>query len=391
MLVIMVPMKRTIVIAILLCFFLAPLLAEAQVPTPPDVPTLGPAIIASSGDAGHNVTILSPKNQTEYANEIKLVISIEAIGLLGQFGNVGYSLDGGIINSIRNLGKTVDTSGFPERYWYKTTATASLSFTNLSDGFHSITVYYGWQYPDWYEVDAYSRVDFLVGNTSSKPEIWVNSPSNLTSTNKNSILLNCYLRQVHAMATSATVYYSLDGKNYSISNISGVGMESIENKVASFGQKIENLSDGLHTLIVYAQVYYFNDWLFEENSSVQFTVDTSPPIISELSIANKTYNDQNVPLSFNLNENASWIAYDLDNHGNTTLQGNTTLTRLSIGSHSIVVYANDTLGNMGKSEMIYFTIKEPDTFPRALTIIASVATVVMVGTGLLVYFKKRKR
>jgi hypothetical protein len=401
-------MKKAVVsaLALLIASVLISLVVEAQ-PEPPNVDTLGPVVFLHPSEG--SAIILSPINSTSYVNQIQLVFVVEAYGLLGQFGNVGVSIDGGVINSVTDfIDKSVVESG--QQYWYKITVLASVTLPTLSEGNHTATVYYGWQYlgipndPSLrrYAVVAHGTVNFIVvtadtSNVSTavsditsytKPEISISSPSNM-SFNANSLPLNFTVGHINSLATEASACYSLDGKdNITLSS----GKESsIEKIVTSYNLEIGNLSDGLHNLTVYAEITYWHYGLSSASSSVQFTVDTSPPIISELSIANKTYNDQNVPLSFNLNENASWIAYDLDNHGNTTLQGNTTLTRLSIGSHSIVVYANDTLGNMGKSEMIYFTIKEPDTFPTALIAVASVATVAVVGVGLLVYFKKRKR
>ena len=72
-----------------------------------------------------------------------------------------------------------------------------------------------------------------------------------------------------------------------------------------------------------------------------------------------------------------------------TVTGNITLAGLFSGSHNITVYANDTYSNMGKSETVSFTITEP--FPLVPVVVASVAVIVMVSVGLLVYFKTRKR
>jgi hypothetical protein len=57
--------------------------------------------------------------------------------------------------------------------------------------------------------------------------------------------------------------------------------------------------------------------------------------------------------------------------------------------HNITVYARDEFENIGASETISFTVAEP--FPAAPVAVASVATVVLVGAGLLLYFRKRKR
>ena len=401
-------MKKAVVLALafLITSLLIPLVVKAQ-PEPPNVDTLGPVVFLHPSEG--NAIILSPINSTSYVNQIQLVFVVETYGLLGQFGNVGVSIDGGVINSVTDFidKSVVESAGAAE--WYKITVLASVTLPTLSEGNHTATVYYGWQYlgiPDdpslrRYEVVAHGTVNFTVVNADTsnvstavsditsytKPEISISSPSNM-SFNTNSLPLNFTVGHINPLATEASACYSVDGKDNI--TLSSDKASSIKKIVTPYNLEIGNLSDGLHNLTVYAEITYWHYGLTSASSLAQFTIDTSPPIISELSIANKTYNDQNVPLSFNLNENASWIAYDLDNHGNTTLQGNTTLTRLSIGSHRIVVYANDTLGNMGKSEMIYFTINEPDTFPTALIIIASVATVVVVGTGLIVYFNKSK-
>ena len=44
-----------------------------------------------------------------------------------------------------------------------------------------------------------------------------------------------------------------------------------------------------------------------------------------------------------------------------TIGGNKTLKGLSSGNHSIVVFGNNTFGDMTKSETMNFTIKEPET------------------------------
>jgi hypothetical protein len=146
-----------------------------------------------------------------------------------------------------------------------------------------------------------------------------------------------------------------------------------------------NLSDGSHTIIATA---------FSLGSScVTFTIDTTPPNVSIASPENKTYESFDVQLNFTVNEPASQIAYSLDGRDNVTVEGNTTLTGLSPGTYNVTVYAQDLAGNVGASETIYFNIAEepePESFPTTL-VIALVATVVFVGVGILLYFKKRKR
>jgi hypothetical protein len=84
--------------------------------------------------------------------------------------------------------------------------------------------------------------------------------------------------------------------------------------------------------------------------------DTTPPSINILSPQNTTYTTSSIPLNFTVNESTSWMGYSLDYQANVTISGNTSLTSLAYGRHSIVVYANDTSWNMGSSDIVYFTI-----------------------------------
>ncbi|UCC33752.1 MAG: PEGA domain-containing protein, partial [Candidatus Bathyarchaeota archaeon] len=95
----------------------------------------------------------------------------------------------------------------------------------------------------------------------------------------------------------------------------------------------------------------------------------APPTISVLSPENKTHTTSSVPLTFTINEPTFWIGYSLDGQANVTIAGNTTLTNLSNDIHSIVVCANDTEGNMGSSDLVYFTVSVPIT--GALTVATS--------------------
>jgi N-acetylneuraminic acid mutarotase len=115
---------------------------------------------------------------------------------------------------------------------------------------------------------------------------------------------------------------------------------------------------------------------------------TVPSVVSAVSPENETYNATSVDLVFTTNKPASWMGFSLDGQDNVTVTGNITLSGLSNGLHNITVYAEDTFGNEGASEITYFTIDVPEPFPTTL-VIASIITVAIIGVGLLVYFKKR--
>jgi hypothetical protein len=131
---------------------------------------------------------------------------------------------------------------------------------------------------------------------------------------------------------------------------------------------------------------YYVSYHVNASSIVNFTIDTTPPEVSIVSLENKTYNISNVPLNSVVSEPVSQIRYSLDGNDNVTTYGNTTLTGLANGEHNIKVYAWDFAGNAGKSESIHFNIEVP--FPTLLVGAVSVA-VALAATGILVYLKKR--
>jgi hypothetical protein len=164
--------------------------------------------------------------------------------------------------------------------------------------------------------------------------------------------------------------------------------------------KLEDIPEGKHSITVKATergyYYYavggvsfeFYGYSITATSSVNFTVDTVP-IVSFLSFENTIIDVAEVPLNFTVNQRVSHVTYSLDGQQNVTVSGNTTLTELPNGEHNITVYATDENGNTGASKTIYFSVKVPEPFPTTV-VAASSASVAIVGTGLLVYFKKRK-
>lgn len=91
--------------------------------------------------------------------------------------------------------------------------------------------------------------------------------------------------------------------------------------------------------------------------------DITPPNILILSPENRTYSVRDFSLTFTVNEETSSMKYSLDDHPNMTVAGNTTFTDLLDGLHYVIVYANDTAGNMGASDIVYFGV---DTVPPSI-------------------------
>jgi parallel beta-helix repeat protein len=95
-------------------------------------------------------------------------------------------------------------------------------------------------------------------------------------------------------------------------------------------------------------------------------VDVTSPEILIICPQNKAYNNETIPLVLTINEEPSWIGFSLDEAENETISGNATLVH-SEGEHHILVYANDTSGNMGSSDAVHFAV---DSVPPSIHIIS---------------------
>ena len=204
------------------------------------------------------------------------------------------------------------------------------------------------------------------------PVIAILSPENKTYTTR-SVPLSFTVDE-----STSWISYSLDGQ---------------ANTTIAGNTTLTGLSDGMHSLIVYASDLAGN---VGSSDIVYFTIqtpliDTTPPTISIVSPENKTYDTTDIQLTFTTDESVSWMAYSLDNNANVTITGNTTLSGLPEGPHNLVVYTNDTAGNMGASNMVYFGVEtpQPESFPTL--IVVAVVVTAGVGATLLVYFKKVKK
>ena len=87
-----------------------------------------------------------------------------------------------------------------------------------------------------------------------------------------------------------------------------------------------------------------------------------PPAISLASPRNTTYEAGDVPLNYSVDRPPAWAGYSLDGRENITMTGDTTIAGLAEGPHWVMVYANDSLGTMGASDPVRFTV----SFPEAL-------------------------
>jgi hypothetical protein len=93
-------------------------------------------------------------------------------------------------------------------------------------------------------------------------------------------------------------------------------------------------------------------------------VGNPPPVITIVSPQNRTYNTNAFNLTVDVSKPLSWIAYSLDGGTNVAITANMTVLQVPQGQHNIVVSANDTTGQTGSSEKVYFYVDT--TLPTAL-------------------------
>ena len=90
-------------------------------------------------------------------------------------------------------------------------------------------------------------------------------------------------------------------------------------------------------------------------------LDTTPPAVTIESPTNSTYYQNSVWVNVALDEEGSWCGVSLNGEANQSLTNssgnwNLDLSVPSGGSNNVRIYCNDTAGNIGASEEVYFTI-----------------------------------
>ncbi len=169
----------------------------------------------------------------------------------------------------------------------------------------------------------------------------------------------------------------------------GYSLDGAANVTITGDATLTDLSIGSHDIIVYANDTEGNMGV---SSRVYFTIaEEAPPVIALASPRNTTYTETSIPLELVISEDTSWIGYSLDGAANVTITGDATLTDLSLGSHNIIVYANDTTGLMGASNIMYFTVEEAPPAEIDWLLIGAIAVICIVVGVAAGYFIKYKR
>jgi hypothetical protein len=236
-----------------------------------------------------------------------------------------------------------------------------------------------------------------LGKTNLIPDLYtyltLENPQN-TTYNVNTVTLK-FSAEFVSFSSSFNFSYALDAQeqkpieNITIISESGIPINpGIYRKTLNGSCILSNLSEGWHNITVYQTGYKEKIFAF---ANAKFMIDTNPPIVSVLSLENKTYATSNVPLNFTVSEQTAWVGYSLDEQANITMTENTTLTGLLEGPHCLVIYAEDTAGNTGGSETIDFSLqKKTEAFPTTWNALA-IATIAITGAAFMIYFVKFKK
>jgi hypothetical protein len=103
------------------------------------------------------------------------------------------------------------------------------------------------------------------------------------------------------------------------------------------------------------------------------------PEINLVCTDNGTFADS-FPLNFIVNKPIKLASYSLDGAGNVTVSGNTTLTGMPAGVHTVTVYVTDVYGFEGVSNTVTFTTTEqPSSFPVVPIFLAVAAFAIIVA------------
>jgi hypothetical protein len=338
--------------------------------------------------------VLEPKNQTYTTGTLNLYVVGETF--LATLTNVTYRIDNQSLSTLpmkpqktANNSLTQYCNGF-------------ILLPTLDKGVHKVTVY----------IDGLVGIPLTTMRTH-KTEVYfeINTPAKDIPTHGNGATIYSPCNRTYQPNKSISISASsptLGGSNiiYSATYILDYGpmreLDTESRQVHSwdpfFGALIGTtalpaLPEGKHKLTVYMKTYIqtiSNKPTMSGEATVYFSVgDTEPPKILLNTISNATFNQTSIPLTFTTNEATSWMGYCLDNGTQTTITGNTTFTAAP-GDHTIVMYANDTKGNLGQSEMAFFSVQIPwvRNYNRVAPIV--ILFVVIIAEGILLFWARKR-
>jgi hypothetical protein len=197
---------------------------------------------------------------------------------------------------------------------------------------------------------------------SNHPTLFIESPSNYPEDiyQTTSIPIEVKAEPYETGIKFVDIYYSLDdGPNIKLTIVRYEANGTIN--TAYFGKgTLDNLTNGYHTVKAYSTDTQGNTL----SHSRTFLVNTTlrfPTLL--LSPNNITYYSKEVPLTYTIDDSKYIVDYQLDNSGGNRLTGNTTLSGLSEGRHTIIAHASDIKTGIYTKQTSNFTVDTTNPFP----------------------------
>jgi hypothetical protein len=197
--------------------------------------------------------------------------------------------------------------------------------------------------------------------------------------------------------------FILDSQTVNLRVTYFISEEKADHRTYVCSAQLLDLPEGNHvlTIVVQAETGAVTRGYYTVKKSVTFTVNAAAPRVSILSLKPaETYNSSVLPLDFTVSEPTASLSYSLDGRASVAVAGNTTLSGLSSGTHTIVVQAEDLAGSVGSSSPVTFTVEtqgpgQPggsQPAPSSTTLVAiAIASAAIIAFGLVAYFLRRKK
>jgi len=273
-----------------------------------------------------SIIIESPLNKSYNTSIIDF--NVTATDIVTRVDTCSYSLD-----NASNITLSNDTG----THFYGKNST-------MTDGKHTVTIY----------------CNDTTGNMNSKTQYFTvdTTPPNIILISPKNKIYN--ISSVWFNATVSDITTSVNWCGYSLDN--NINITLSNNTITNYYSLNTTMTDGAHNVTIYC-----NDSVGNLNytESLDFTVDTTPPIIQVISPNKPEYATKNIWFQFNVFEPESAISqcsYSFDGAEYIILNPkdpnyySKLLYNLPDGTHNVTYYCENTVGFSTTTPTIYFNI-----------------------------------
>ena len=315
------------------------------------------------------LTTAQDKNFTLTSSNQTFNVSIRDL-LMNSILGVRFSFDNATGKGF-NVTPVEEFSSAPNSSW-----SASYNVSNLVEGRHTVTIFAN---DTLANINRTQTITYTLDNTAPNvtllDELQTTQQKNFSSSN---VIINASIKDL-LMNSILGVKFSFDNASGTSFNVTpSEEFSSAPNSTWATSYAGSGLADGIHTVTIFA-----NDTLGNQNATqtVQFTVDNTAPnvtILDELTTAqdknftvassNQTFN---VSIKDLLMNSVLGVFFSFDNASgtgfnvtaseefattNSTWSASYNVSNLADGSHTVTIFANDTLGNQNATQTIQFKV-----------------------------------